>query len=91
MGDLELRSPERTLLAVKSVSSRRDEPVRNETVPDDVSGSLDIKQKSPSKPATGLRRLLWPWAWFALVGVATLGWVIGLGWAAFALVRWLAG
>jgi hypothetical protein len=62
-------------------------------MPDDVSSSLDIEQKSPTKPATGLRRLsaLWPLVWLALMGVATLGWMIGLGWAAVAFVRWLIG
>ena len=43
--------------------------------------SFDNKQKSPTEPATGLRRLgaLLPWVWLALTGVATLGWMIGLG------------
>ena len=60
---------------------------------DDVSGSLDDEQTSPIKPATSLRRLsaLWPWVWLALMGVATLGWIIGLGWVAVALVGWLIG
>jgi len=55
---------------------------------------LDIEQKSPTEAATDSRRLraaLWPWTWFALAGVATLGWVFGIGWAAVALVQWLAG
>jgi hypothetical protein len=49
--------------------------------------------QSTAEPATGLRRLswVWPWVWLALMGVATLGWMIGLGWAAVALVRWLIG
>ena len=50
---------------------------------------LPIEPKSTTKPATGLRRL--SWVWLALMGVATLGWMIGLGWAAVALVRWLIG
>jgi hypothetical protein len=60
---------------------------------DDVSGSLDIDQKLPTKPAAGLRRLsaVWPWVWLALSGGATLGWMIGLGWAAVSLVGWLIG
>jgi hypothetical protein len=60
---------------------------------DDVSGSLDDEQTSPIKPATSLRRLsgLWPWVWLALSGVATLGWMIGLGWAAARLVGWVIG
>jgi hypothetical protein len=54
---------------------------------------LDDEQTSPIKPATSLRRLsaLWPWVWLALMGVATLGWIIGLGWVAVALVGWLIG
>jgi hypothetical protein len=54
---------------------------------------LLIEPKSTAEPATGLGRLsaLWPWVWLALMGVATLGWMIGLGWAAVALVRWLIG
>jgi hypothetical protein len=61
--------------------------------PDDVSDSLDIKQKSPHEAATRLRRVLalWPWAFLALAGALTLAWAIALCWAAFALVRWLAG
>ncbi len=78
IGDFELRSPE----------ALRDELARNKAAPADVLGSFDIEQRSP---ATGLRRLgaLWPLAWLALAGVATLGWIIGLGWAAVALVGWL--
>jgi hypothetical protein len=62
-------------------------------MPELVSDSLDIEQKSPTKSATGLRRLsaLWPWVWLALSGVATLGWMTGLGWAAVRLVGWLIG
>jgi hypothetical protein len=54
---------------------------------------LPIEPKSTTKPATGLRRhgALLPWVWLALMGVATLGWMIGLGWAAVAFVRWLIG
>jgi hypothetical protein len=65
--------------------------VPNEAVADAVSGLLDIEQKSPPEPATRLRRILalWPWAFFALAGVVTLAWAIALGWAAFALIRWL--
>ena len=61
--------------------------------PDDVPGSMDIEQKLPTEPATGLRRLgaLWPWAWFALTGVAATGWLIALCWAGFAFVRWIVG
>jgi hypothetical protein len=42
---------------------------------------LPIEPQSTAEPATGLRRLsaLWPWVWLALMGVATLGWMIGLG------------
>jgi hypothetical protein len=67
--------------------------VRNKTMPEDASNSLDIELKSPTKPATGLRRLraLWPWVWLALMGVATLGWAIGLAWVAVAVVRRLIG
>jgi len=54
---------------------------------------LPIEPKSTTKPATGLRRLsaLWPWVWLALMGVASLGWMIGLGWAAVRLVGWVIG
>jgi hypothetical protein len=67
--------------------------VRNKTMPDDVSDSMDIEQKLPTEPATGLRRLkeLWPWAWLVVTGVATFGWLIGICWVGVALVRWLAG
>jgi hypothetical protein len=67
--------------------------VRNKAVSVDVSGSLDIEQKSPIESATRLRRILalWPWAWLALAGVVTLAWAIALGWAAFAFVGWIVG
>ena len=40
---------------------------------------------------TGLRRAkaVWPWAWLALEGVATVGWLIAIGWATVAFARWL--
>jgi hypothetical protein len=62
-------------------------------MPDDVLGSMDIEQKSQTESATGLRRVraLWPMALLAIAGVATLGWLIGIGWAAVELVRRLAG
>jgi hypothetical protein len=54
-------------------------------------GDTDDEQKSPTEPATGLRRALWPWAWLAVTGVVALAWAIALCWAAVELVRWLAG
>lgn len=91
MGDFELHSPKRNLIDDQSLSSGREEPVRNKGMPDGASGSADTEQKSPTKSATGLRRLgaLWPAVWLALAGVATLGWLIGILWAAVKLVRWL--
>jgi hypothetical protein len=58
-----------------------------------VLGSNDIEQQSQAESATGLRRIraLWPMALIAIAGVATIGWLIGLGWAAVELVRTLAG
>jgi hypothetical protein len=92
MGDFELRSPKPNLIDDdQSLSSRREGPVRNKALPDGVSGSMDIEKKSPTQPATGLRRALWPWAWLVVTGVATLGWLIGIGWAGFKLAQWLAG
>jgi hypothetical protein len=90
MGDFELHSPKRNLIDDQS-SSGREEPVRNKGMPDGVSGSADTEQKSPTEPATGLQRLgeLWPAVWLALAGVATLGWLIGIVWAAVKFVRWL--
>jgi hypothetical protein len=75
------------------LSSRRDELERNKAVPVVVSGSSDVEQKSPTKPTTGLRRILalWPWAFFAFAGVITLAWVIALCWAVVTLVRWIVG
>jgi hypothetical protein len=54
---------------------------------------MDIEQKPPTEPTTGLRRIraLWPWAWLALAGVLTLAWTLGLGWGAVAFFRWLVG
>ena len=56
-------------------------------------GPIDIEQQSQAESATGLRRVraLWPMALIAIAGVATVGWLIGLGWAAVELVRTFAG
>jgi hypothetical protein len=42
---------------------------------------------------TGLRRakVVGPWAWLALEGVATVGWLIAIGWTTVTLARWLLG
>jgi hypothetical protein len=63
----------------------------DQTIP--LPDGLPIEPKSTAKPATGMRRYraLLPWVWLALMGVATLGWMIGLGWAAVAVVKWLIG
>jgi hypothetical protein len=50
-----VRSSEQTLSTITSLSSR-EEPLRNKDVPLVVSGSLEIERKSPTEPATGLRR-----------------------------------
>jgi hypothetical protein len=73
--------------------SAQEELARNKAMLDDVSNSLDIEHESPTRRLSGLQRLiaLWPWAWLALVVVASVGWAIGLGWAAVALVGWLIG
>ena len=68
-------------------SPQEDEPVKPECKV--VSGSLDVEQKSPTAPTTGPRQARWPWAWLAVTGVVTLGWLIGIGWVAVKLVRWL--
>jgi hypothetical protein len=83
--------PAVNLICDQSLSS--EESVRNKGMPDGVSGSVDTEQKSPTEPGNGLRRTLWlwPWAWLAVTGVVTLGWLIGICWAGFELVRWLAG
>jgi hypothetical protein len=80
IGNFELSSPEPT--NDQSLSSRREETA-NTTTPDDVL----------AERATGLRRLrtLWPAGWLVLTGIATIGWLIGMGWAAVELIRWLSG
>ena len=47
----------------------------------------------PHEPPMGVRRSkpLWPWAWLALEGVATVGWLIAIAWATVAFARWLLG
>jgi hypothetical protein len=93
LGDLELRT-EPSLAKAEPKPSRRDEPAQIKPALAVVSYSLNIGQKSPAEPATIPRRKLWfwlwPWAWLAVTGVATLGWLIGIGWAAVELVHWLA-
>jgi hypothetical protein len=62
-------------------------------MPGTLSGSVNINSKLPDERATRLQKRapIWPYAWLATVGVATVGWVFALGWAAMTLVRWLLG
>jgi hypothetical protein len=89
VGHFKLPNSKRTLSATK----RREDSARPEALPADVSGSLDIEQKSPTQPASRVQRIraLWPWAFLIVAGSITLAWAIGLGWGAFALVRWIVG
>jgi hypothetical protein len=91
LGDLELRPSERAPSTAEPIPLRRDAPPINKAVFVAVSDSLDIGHK----PAAGLRRTLWPWlwpwAWLVVTGVVTLGWLIGIGWAAVELVKRFAG
>jgi hypothetical protein len=62
-------------------------------MPGTLSGSVNVKSKLPNERAMGLRRRapLWPYAWLALEGVATVVWVFALGWAAITFFGWLVG
>ena len=86
-----MAQPKRKPVTNQLLSSQQEKPVRNGAVPDDVSGSTGIEQNSPIEPALGSQRLgaLWPAVSLALAGVATLGWLIGIVWAAVKFVRWL--
>src|ERR1700736_6129436 len=95
LGDLELSTRERSLskadtMPADAMPSRRDELAQSAAPLAVHFCPLDIDEKSQAAPATGHRRVLWPWAWLAVTGVATLGWLIGIGWAAVELVEWLA-
>jgi hypothetical protein len=94
---MELGPSERGLSQANAKPSRRDEPAQNKAAfavvlasPNIELGSPNLGHKSPVEPATGHRRRVWPWAWLAVTGVVTLGWLIGIGWAAVELVEWLA-
>ena len=74
----------------QELRSKRDGAQRNETPSNDNSGSMGIEQHKPVQPVAGVRRLRGlPWAWLVLSGVATLGWLIVIGWAAVKVFRWL--
>jgi hypothetical protein len=89
IGNFELRSPEP--LDAPSLLPPQEQPAGNKAVPGDVLGLTNIERKKPIEPRPGLRRrrAMWPWAWLALTGVATVGWLIAMGWTAVTLVRWL--
>lgn len=55
-------------------------------------GGTASNDNLPSQTASD-RRLLrgLPWAWIALSGLATLVWLVGIGWIAVKLARWLVG
>jgi hypothetical protein len=56
-----------------------------------LSGPANIEPKLPNEQTTSLRRRapIWPYAWLALVGIATVGWALALGWVAIILGRLL--
>jgi hypothetical protein len=89
--DLELRPSEGAASEAESIALRRDELPMNQAASVVISGSSDPGHKSPAEPAGGFRRALWPWAWLAVTGVITIGWLIGMGWAAVELVKLFAG
>ena len=69
-----------------------DHHIRNKDVKSGVSDSMSTSKRPAdpqptTKPRT--RAPIWPWIWLALTGVATVGWLCGLAWAAVALARWL--
>ena len=69
-------------------------PMRlNKAVQSVLSGSMNIELKLPTEraPATSLRTrgAIWPRVWLTLVAVATVGWLLVIGWAAVTFVRWL--
>jgi hypothetical protein len=56
-----------------------------------VSNSVNTKSVLPKPtPSTNARRRapFWPWMWLALTGVATVGWLVAIAWAATALSQW---
>src|ERR1700731_828840 len=81
-----LNRPERTVSTTTHPPSQRDKTFPNRIGPRAVS---NIAPKLPAEPATAFRRprAIWPWAWLALTGVATVGWFVAIGWTAFTLVR----
>ena len=57
------------------------------------SGVLDLmrtsKRPTNSEPNRPTRAPIWPWLWLALTVVATVGWLIAIGWATVALAKWI--
>jgi len=50
----------------------------------------ELNDNAPHQTASGTRLLRsLPWVWIALTGLATLVWLVGIGWAAVKLFRWL--
>jgi hypothetical protein len=65
---------------------------RKKLQPKETSGrnGSALNDNVPSQTASGTRLLRGlPWAWIALTGLATLVWLVGIGWAAVKLFRWL--
>jgi len=65
-------------------------------LPSPLKGSLDLThahQGSGEDPLTSQRHrwAIWPWAWLALEVVATIGWLLAIGWIAVKFVVWLWG
>jgi hypothetical protein len=59
--------------------------------PSGVLPSMDTETKLPADTTNGLRRSKWQLVWLALLGIATVGWLVALGWVAVRFGLWLWG
>jgi hypothetical protein len=59
--------------------------------PSGVLPSMDTEPKSPADTTNGLRRSKWQLVWLVLLGIATVGWLVALGWVAVRFGLWFWG
>jgi hypothetical protein len=73
---------------VAGIGAMKNQKLR--TKPEARQSGSEFNDNSPFRTASN-RRLLrgLPWVWIALSGLATLIWLIGIGWIAVKLISWL--
>ena len=50
---------------------------------------MHTEPKLPDETTNGSWKRIWKLAWLAVIGIATVGWLVALGWVAVKFVLWI--